>query len=391
MTEPKPSLTPLAVFTVVILASTPAAMAWMGALGLGVVRGAPMLPVAMVSLMALVLPGIALSGALNDRRLGFSAGIFFWGIVVMASMPLFFPGERARAMSDGWAWIRGAAATDGLISWAARVDALLPPDAAASGDLPVVSALEDDDDEERSRRITAADCEDVSATQTEEAVLPYRTDDNSLVVPVDLQGPEGAVLSTWMTYDTGATLTTVDRATLSSLGIAIPRDNPVIELRTASGVRSARLALIDTIWVGGFEVPGVTVSICEECTSQTSVGLLGLNVTGRFQVVVDHGSEALVLQPRLDRPDQVSDISPWVEVTGRVKERSNGELIVDVDLDNRSRRPVEQAIVHVRCGDTWPVDIYDIPARGTGSARVQLDGKPSCDGRYELELKRAWW
>ena len=65
-------------------------------------------------------------------------------------------------------------------------------------------------------------------------------------------------------------------------------------------------------------------------------------------------------------------------------------MIVELDLVNNSRRDVDRAIVHVRCGKSWPVEVDGIPAGGQASARVILDGLPECDA-YGLELERAWW
>jgi hypothetical protein len=391
MAESSSKAGPLLVFLLIAAAAIPAAMAWTGALGLAVARGAPVLPAALVAFMALVLPATGLAGSLDDRRAGFGAGLFFWGVVALVSMPMFFPGERATAMSSGWAWLTGEDAPEEPSPWAERVDGMLPGPGESVESLAVITAL--DTGEAPLPVATSGGRSTGSGSvelESDEVVLPYRPDDSSLVIPVDLEGPDGTILSTHMTYDTGATLTTVDRATLHSLGIAIPQSNPIIELRTASGVRSARLVLLDRVWLGGFEIPGVTVSVCDECRSDNSVGLLGLNATGRFRVVVDQRAEALVLRPRSDQPDQLDDIEPWIQLSGRVQRRSNGTMIVELDVQNLSRRDVDRAIVHVRCGKSWPVEVDGIRARSEASARVELDGLPDCDS-YELELARAWW
>ena len=165
----------------------------------------------------------------------------------------------------------------------------------------------------------------------------------------------------------------------------------MIELRTAAGPRRAQLVLLDGLWLGHHVVEGITVSVCEECANRLSVGLLGLNATGQFRVVVDQQTKSLILSPRRDQPDQLSNVEPWVELEGSViQQRRDGGVRVDLTIQNQSRRDILDAMVSVRCGKSWPIKVGAIPARGSTKTSTKLSGNPKCE-TYQLELVKAWW
>ena len=96
MSESKSQLTPFGGTIVVALGAIPAVIAWIAAIGLAQTRGAPIVPAAIIAALALGLPAVALSNALQDRLMGLGAGLFCWGWVTLAAMPMYFPGERSR-------------------------------------------------------------------------------------------------------------------------------------------------------------------------------------------------------------------------------------------------------------------------------------------------------
>ncbi len=223
-------------------------------------------------------------------------------------------------------------------------------------------------------------------------VLPYEGEGSSLRIPVVLEGPGGRTDDVWMLYDTGASYTTVDRRTLRRLGVRVPADAPEITVRTAGGERRARLALLDRVWLGGFEVRRVTVSVCEACADDEdgTVGLLGLNVSGRFLVTTDHARRELLLRPRGHDGDATLDISPWLKVSASAVQWSDGRVDVEVRAANRAPWPVAEADVEIRCDRTWTAHLRDLPAGGEAREQVALPVGADCDP-YTVALARAAW
>lgn len=395
MSESKSQLTPLGGTIVIALGAVPVLIAWIAAIGLAQARGAALLPAGVIAAMGLVLPALALSSAWQDRLMGIGAGLLFWGLVVLTAMPMYFPGERAQGLSIGWSLLSGQTVSDSPADWAMDVDGVLPGDAGEASmeadGIAVVEPVDTGSFQAMTETSKRASIYGTLEVEDDDLVLPYAADENSLVIPVTLEGPDRNRLEIEMTYDTGATLTTLNFDTLLRLGIAVPANSPVIELRTAAGPRRAQLVLLDGLWLGHHLVEGVTVSVCEECANRLSVGLLGLNATGQFRVVVDQRTKSLILSPRRDQPDQLANVEPWVELKGAViKERRNGAVRVDLTLHNQSRRDITEAMVSVRCGKSWPIKVGAIPAHGSTQTSMKLSGNPQCD-TYQLELVKAWW
>jgi hypothetical protein len=160
-------------------------------------------------------------------------------------------------------------------------------------------------------------------------------------------------------------------------------------VRTANGERITRLILLDTVWLGGFGVEGVTVGLCDACAHDDQVGLLGLNVSGRFLVTVDQQTRELRLQPR-DNPDRTADVRYWVHPAARATAWPDGRVDVEVTLDNHSPRTVRDAVVRIGCDNGYDVKIPDVPPDETGESRVSLRAGAECEG-YTVELVSAGW
>ena len=224
--------------------------------------------------------------------------------------------------------------------------------------------------------------------RADEIILPYEGSGTSLVVPVGLEH-DGAEVDVSMIFDTGASFTSVDSETLRALGVRVPADAPEVMVRTANGERITRLVLIDTVWLGGLAVEGVTVGLCDACAHEEEVGLLGLNVSGRFLVTVDQQTRELRLRPR-DHTDRTADVRYWVEPAARATAWPDGRIDVEVTLANHSPRMVRGAVVRIGCDDGYDVKMPDIPPGETGESRVNLRTGAECEG-YTVELRSAGW
>ena len=220
-------------------------------------------------------------------------------------------------------------------------------------------------------------------------VLPYEGRGSSLKVPVDLEGEDGEVLEVMMLFDTGASFTSVDRATLDELGVEVPRDAPEVVVRTANGERSTELVLLERVWLGGMAIDGVTVGICESCAHDDEVGLLGLNVSGRFLVTVDQEAREIQLQPRKS-DDRTADIRYWVEPSARATRWDDGRIEVEATLVNNAPRTVRDAVVRIDCGEPFTARFPPVAAGDEEVVRVGLPDGTDCAG-YTIALESARW
>ncbi|MCB9746164.1 MAG: retropepsin-like domain-containing protein [Alphaproteobacteria bacterium] len=358
-------------------------------LGVGVLREVPGGVAAIAAVGVGVLPALGL-GALWGRQVRpepLAVGMLLWPLLVLLGLPFYFPGEREEAMATGMAlaaspWgpeasARGAALGQRVSGWLGEEpEVQLPPPAAVP--------LEDEPQAIASPAIA------VSTDHPEDEIaLPYEGAGRSLVIPVTFEAGETRELS--MLYDTGATYTTLSEDALRSLGARVSRDAPEITMRTANGERSSRLVLLDRVWLGGFEVEGVTVAVCDECADEDSAGLLGLNVTGRFTVTVDPSRRELVLKPRGDAADRKLDIGQWLKVSGTATAWSDGRVVVELAVDNEAPREVAEVVVGVHCqGESFKSTILDIAPGGTGEERVSLPRGTDCS-EYRISVESASW
>ena len=192
-----------------------------------------------------------------------------------------------------------------------------------------------------------------------------------------------------MLFDTGATLTTLNQSALDALGVVVPADAPEVTLRTASGERTAKVALIERMWIGGLEVNGITVALCEECAGSRTTGLLGLNISGRFRVTVDGHRRELILQPR-ESIDHAVDLSPWLSIRATAVHWSDGRIEVQVGADSVAARTVASVEVEIHCDETFTAVLEEIPPGGSREVTVSLPLGTDCTD-YTVEMRTGRW
>jgi clan AA aspartic protease (TIGR02281 family) len=220
-------------------------------------------------------------------------------------------------------------------------------------------------------------------------VLPYEGSGHSLALPV-----EAGDLDLSMLFDTGATLTTMNRATLRRLGVPIPADAPVLELRTANGPAKAPVVLVPRLWVGGVEVSGVTVGVCEPCADDEVVGLLGLNVTGRFLVTLDTARKEVSFAPRAGAEDRLLDVGPWLALDANLRAWPDGRVKAEIHANNNAPRAITAAEVALTCADDatrrWVKPLGAIGAGEYATREVALEGAEDC-ATWKVALASARW
>ena len=352
----------------------PAALCTAFWLGLGVSRQLPPVVVSAVALMFTLVPVAGLWSLFGRSAWGAVAGIWGWPTLSLLLLPGFFPGEFPDALSTGLATL-AAVGGPGWVKKAGDVGQHFTPMAAVAGTTPAPEA----------NRITPV-CAPTTALREDEVALPYEGQGHSLAIPVQMGTDEFAML-----FDTGATVTTLDTATLRRLRIPVPNDAPEIKLRTANGERSARLVQVPEIWVGGMRVAPVTIGVCEECADERVAGLLGLNVSGLFLVTLDTVRKEVVLRAREGEPDRVVDVAMWLGLEAMATIFPDGRVEVEVTGTNRAPRAISYAEVGIRCGeDHFVGELRDLSPSSTGSTRVRLPRGVNCDG-YSVSLEHARW
>jgi predicted aspartyl protease len=229
-----------------------------------------------------------------------------------------------------------------------------------------------------------------------EVSVVFEKKGSGIVVEATLEGPTGAVKAK-MLFDTGATLTTLDHATLVRLGVRESPDDPTAESLTANGVVRRRLVVLDALSLGGARVDrGLAVSVCDVCASGEVVGLLGLNYSRHFLVTLDQDAGKLLLRPNEKARGHLYDIKPFVDMSEARGLWRGPLLTVDLVLHNQSSRPLRNVRLVAetkgedgKAGRIWG-EVKEVPAKTR--LPVKLEGLSSVKGAaFSLQLDQADW
>ena len=194
-----------------------------------------------------------------------------------------------------------------------------------------------------------------------------------------------------MIFDTGATYTTLDSASLEQLELEVSPRAPHATLRTANGEVDAPLILVDAVWLGDAVVEWVTVAVCDLCAADGVSGLLGLNVSRQFKVGLDHSVREIRLQERKDAGDRKVDIAQWLDLSSHVRRWQDGRVEVEVTGRNLAPIGMRDTAAVIDCpGGRFEVLLGRIPASDRASVEMSLPRNTDCS-EYALELHSATW
>ncbi|MED5374695.1 MAG: retropepsin-like aspartic protease [Myxococcota bacterium] len=359
-------------------------------LGLGTLRQAPPSAVALAGVALLTLPTAGIASLIKPRWVGALSGAVLWPLALLVGVPIFFPGERTEALSTGLATLSapfGARASQRAAGIGEVIGSWMGPELLA-GQPPTPHAAPQAAPPQPVLAVTQIATPRAVEHDPESLALPYEGQGRSLRVPVGLE-QDGFEVERWMLFDTGATYTTLTTQALADLGVRIPSDAPQATLHTANGVTTAPLVLLDRVWLGGFAVENVTVAVCDLCGSDTSAGLLGLNVSGQFTVTFDPGAQMLELTPQAGNREL--DLSHWVHLRGTATGYPDGRIEVETEADNLSDHDIARLDVEIECAsERFTATLTDIEPGGTGHTRVRLPRGTECDP-YVLRLQSGSW
>jgi clan AA aspartic protease (TIGR02281 family) len=361
---------------VVFCGMLPAMLAYCAMLGLGLHRHAPAW---VISLSATVLvfgpPLIATAFAWRARAAVFGGLVGGWGLAILVGMPVYFPGERRDAVATGMSLVDAGQTWEGVAN--AVADAL--PVEPTLGVPEVPEALP----------MVEAPLPEAAPLLAGQTALHYDGAGRRLSVDVTFSHGELDHDATMM-LDTGATYTTLPIDVLRDLGIEPQPSDPTITLHTANGERDAQVVLVDAIDLGGMRIEGVAVAVCEACASTDTDGLLGLNVTGNFNLAIDADRHEIVFTAREDRNRRL-DAIPFVDLGATMSRYPGGRVEVEVTLENGAPRGLAAAEAEIRCGEAgWTVDLGGTEAGGRSVVRRRLPEHTACD-RYQVALQSADW
>lgn len=349
-------------------------------LGIGLERQVAPVTATLVAGMLILLPIGGLATLLGNRPLSAAVAAWLWPILVLLGSPIYFPGERSGALGTGLGFLGSAGGLDSARTAAnmgEAIGALLGEELGAARTPPPLAPA-----------LTAPELPPSRATD-DTLALPFEGAGRSLHFDVTFEAKNTVEVP--MLFDTGATYTTLNAATLRALGASPDANAPEITLHTANGDRQARIVLIDRVWLGNYSVEGVTIAVCEECGGQDAVGLLGLNVSGQFTTTVDPARHELLLNPRTDEANRQLDVGQWVDISATATAWTDGRLNVVVEAASRAPRRIAEIRVGIHCGgQDFESLVRDIPARGKGSVEVALPRGTQCS-EYRVSLDRAIW
>jgi len=387
-------------FGLLACAVAAAALSGGGILGLGLERGIPALASVTVALVSVLLPARGLSTLLGRSWRAEAAAVMLWSCAVLAVLPMYaadFPaavrGGLSFALSPFGEGIAAPASEFAHTFTRRLVDAgRAPRPLAEQFDQPSAPAAEAEPEAE-----SALEAEGSGAPAGEEqpeqgglVVLPVEGQGTSLKVMVLIDAPAGP-REIELLFDTGATLTTLDRRTLGELGIPIPADSPVAVLQTANGRVESPVVLLERLWLGHVPLDNVSVAVCDSCAQDSTRGLLGLNATSLFDVTMNASDQELRLLPVAIDGDRRLDVNHWLQLSAVVTMYRMGRVEVVVDVENSAVVDVSEAVSELDCGEqSFAVQVDEIPAGGSASTELELPRGTDCRS-YRVILRSARW
>jgi clan AA aspartic protease (TIGR02281 family) len=128
-------------------------------------------------------------------------------------------------------------------------------------------------------------------------------------VPIERRGEVMVIEATFnkkrpakLVVDTGSSYTMISSALARDLQIDPSRDPRTIPFQTANGMIEAPLTQLESITVGGMEIPNLTAAIHDAVPDPQIAGLLGLNFLSNFRMDIDTQKGLLHLERKQASP-----------------------------------------------------------------------------------------
>lgn len=223
--------------------------------------------------------------------------------------------------------------------------------------------------------------------------LRFERTGTTILVPATVQGR-----AVYFVFDTGASYTTLSGAFAKSAGIFPGPKAPIVQFQTANGTSEAPLGVIDSLSFGGRSHSGVTYSVCDSCPAgvhkgKPVVGLLGMNLLGRYRTSFDHGAGVIEMSPSESYSDQWRDIQPFLDVKfGHTSIARNGRgWVLHGTVENRSPRKIQQMTLRHWCTGGTPSESSRSVGAGKKAKFEVLIKDGDCKAGFDGEVVNARW
>jgi hypothetical protein len=361
--------------TLYVIAGACSVLMYTVLVGLGVHRYADPLIVCLGSTVLLFGPPLLAAFGAKRPVHAMLHTSYIWSLALFLLMPVYFPGERALALQTGLSLVGIDTSQMALLS---AIEQLpdhptehIPPSAREAATLA-----------DATPPLTFR----ISDTQM---ALPFEGQGRSMTIPVVFRHGNRE-LEVQMMLDTGATYTTLPRQLLNDLNVSSSSATPALTLHTANGTREADIHLVDQIWLGDLSLENIAVTECETCEYDDSVGLLGLNITGGYNLNIDADQRIVTLAERPSFSRHL-DIKPFVKLNARFRELRGGRVEVDASVHNPTGLYVTEVVAAVQCaGETWTVPIGPIEPDDKVMERRLLPEHMDCE-QYIISMHSARW
>ena len=216
--------------------------------------------------------------------------------------------------------------------------------------------------------------------------LPFVRSGETLMVEAKVQGKP-----VYFVLDTGATTTTLTGKFAKRVGIKPGKRAPRGLVSTAGGVRETRYGLIGSLDLAGRLHSGVSFSVCDACGfgkdrgKRPLVGLLGMNVLGRYSLQIDDDAGVIELTPNQAWSDRAADIRPWIELDAQAylispeSVQAPAQWGYKIRVRNQAERSVEDLVLTLTCferdGQTRSATSEPVRVRARESTTVKLDAE----------------
>jgi len=226
--------------------------------------------------------------------------------------------------------------------------------------------------------------------------VPFSFEQGSIVVNAELEAGERR-LPVRMVLDTGASFTTISPKTAAALGVTPGPRSPQLQVQTAGGEASYPLVVLTGLSLGESRVGPLVAAVCEPCAVGDKVGLLGLNFTAHFQMVIDNKTGRVRMRPVEDWVDRRAEVEPFLEVHGLSGGEQGDLMRITAQVTNLAPAGVKNLAFELTLTDASDralnvqrVTVDQIAAGATQALTVDIAAQPECTS-FRLELKQAFW
>jgi len=382
----------------------PTTLVTIALLGISLLRGLPPWAAVLLAGTGVLIPITGLWTVLGRRRLSLAVGLWGWSLLLWALLPTYFPGEKEEALRTGVRFVAAPleeAQTEVAVNLARSLGEVFDAPFAVFGPAsPPATPLDSAATASLAKATRTAETStsppggttETGAEESSEGPAILTTDGKgrSLRVLVGVE-VDGTIAEIPLLFDTGATLTTLDPTTIRQLGIEVPEDTPQATLQTAGGPVESSVVLIERLWLDTIPIDNVSAAICASCAQEDSRGLLGLNVTGLFEVKLRSSENEIQLVPTDVEGDRQLDVGHWLSLGSTASIKWTGGIEVEVVVENSASIPVSEVVTEVGCVDrSFAVQLNAIPARSQRSTRASLPAGTDCS-TYQVSLLSARW